>query len=103
MATLYITEHARQGRDLAGYVIQGVPEYPTLAEQVVAIGGASAQSAALNASTTFVVLSSDAVCSVAISANPTAVATNRRLPANTPVAIAVPANSGFKIAAITNT
>ena len=103
MAVLYIREHATQGRDLAGYLQQGVPAYPTLAEQTVAIGAGSAQSAALNASTTFVVLCSDVVCSVAVGSNPIATATNWRLPANTPVEIAVPANSGFKIACITNT
>ena len=103
MAVLYITEHASQVRDLAGYLVQGTPAYPSLAEQTVAIAAGSAQSAVLNASTTIVELTSDAVCSVAVGANPTATATNRRLPANTPVQIGVPANSGFKIAVITNT
>lgn len=103
MAVLYIREHATQGRDLASYLEQGVPAYPSLAEQTVAIGASSAQSSQLNASTTAVVLCSDAVCSIAVSANPTATATNWRLPANVPTVIAVPANSGFKIACITNT
>jgi len=69
----------------------------------VAIGASSAQSSALNASTTLVVLTADAVCSVAVGANPTAATTSRRIPANVAVEIAVPANSGFKIAAIANT
>lgn len=103
MSTLYITEHARQGRDSGGYVIQGVPEYPALAEQVVTVGAGSVQSAAFNVSTALIVLTSDVVCSVAISANPTATATNRRIPANVPVEIAVPPGSGLKLAAITNT
>jgi hypothetical protein len=102
MATLYITEYARQGRDAAGYVQQGIPEAPPTAEQTVAIGASSAASNELNASTTMVVLTADAVCSVAFGAAPTAAATNRRIPANVPVSIAVPANSGFKIAVITN-
>lgn len=103
MAVLYITEHASQVRDLAGYLVQGTPAYPSLAEQTVAIAAGSAQSAALNASTTIVELVSDVVCSIAVGANPTATATNRRIPANVPVQIGVPANSGFKIACITNT
>jgi hypothetical protein len=103
MATLYITEHASQVRDAAGYLVQGTPAYPALAEQTVAISASSAASATLNASTTIVELVSDVVCSIAVAATPTATATNRRLPANVPVQIGVPANSGFKIAVITNT
>jgi hypothetical protein len=103
MATLYITEYARQGRDLSGYVQQGTPEAPPTAEQTVAIGVGSVQSAVLNASTTLVVLTADAVCSVAFGANPTATAAKRRIPANVPVSIAVAPNSGLKIAVITNT
>lgn len=103
MATLYITEHAAQARDLAGYVVQGTPVYPALAEQTVAVAAGSAQSATLNVATTIVELVSDVVCSFAVGINPTATATNRRLPANVPVQIGVPANSGFKIAVITNT
>lgn len=103
MAVLYITEHASQVRDAAGYLVQGTPAYPATAEQTVAVGLGSVQSAALQPGTTIVELVSDVVCSVAVSANPTATATNRRIPANVPVQIGVPANSGFKIAVITNT
>lgn len=103
MAVLYITEHARQGRDYAGYVVQGSPEYPALAEQAIAIAAGSTQSAVLQPTTTIVEIVADAVCSIAVGANPTATATNRRIPANTPVQICVPIGSGFKIANITNT
>lgn len=102
MATLYITEFARQARDAAGYVAQGTPEYPSTAEQTVAVGVGSASSATLQANTTILEIVSDVVCSVAVGVNPTASATNRRIPANTPVQIGVPVNSGYKIAAISN-
>ena len=103
MAILYITEHASQVRDLAGYLVQGTPAYPSTAEQVVAIGAGSLASNTFNASTTIVELVSDVVCSVAVAVSPTATITNRRIPANTPVQIGVPANSGLKIAVISNT
>lgn len=102
MATLYIREHTKQARDANG-VETSVPSYPSNAEQTVAIGAASAASAVLQPSTTEVVLCSDAVCSIAVGASPTATAANWRLPANTPVTIGVPPNSGYKIAVITNT
>lgn len=102
MATLYIREHTKQARDANGEVTTA-PSYPTNAEQTVAIGASSAASATLQAATTEVVLCSDAVCSIAVGVNPTATASNWRLPANTPVTIGVPPNSGFKVAAITNT
>lgn len=103
MAFLYIREHSAQGRDIASYQQQGVPLYPSVAEQAVAIAVGSTQSATLNANTTIVWLCADTVCSIAVGANPTAAATNWRIPANVPVVIAVPANSGFKIANIVNT
>lgn len=103
MATLYITEHATQGRDLAGYDVQSTPTYPSLAEQVVPISGVSASSAAFNSSTRMLVVCSDVVCSIALGAAPTATTTSRRLPANVPTNITVPAGSNYKIAAIANT
>jgi hypothetical protein len=103
MSFLYITEFARQARDVAGYLVQGTPEYPATAEQVVAVGAGSVQSAVLRANTAIVELVSDVVCSVAVGVNPTATANARRIPANVPVQIGVSANSGFKIACITNT
>jgi hypothetical protein len=103
MATLYITEHASQVRDAAGYLVQGTPAYPATAEQTVAVGASSTASAVLQPNTTIVELVSDVVCSIAVGVAPTAAATNRRIPANVPVQIGVPANSGFQIAVINNT
>ena len=103
MATLYITEFVKQGRDGAGFPNQNAtPEEPPMAEQTVAIGVTSVTSAAFNAKTTMVRLHCDAICSIAISTNPTATTTNRRLAANTTEYLALPAGSGFKIAVIVN-
>ena len=103
MATLYITEFVKQGRDGAGYINQNAtPEEPTIAEQTIAIGASSVSSATLNAKTTMVRIHSDAICSIAVNTTPTATATNRRMTAGQTDYIAVPANSGFKIAVIVN-
>jgi hypothetical protein len=102
MATLYITEYADIHIGQAGRVGQ-IPLEPPLAEQTVAIGGSSTQSAAFNAATRMVRLHSDAVCSVAFGTNPVAAATNARMGANQTEYKSVPANQSFKVAAITNT
>jgi hypothetical protein len=60
-----------------------------IVDQKIAIGGSSAASAAFNAKTQYVLLSSDVVCSVSWAqpgATPTAAASNLRIPANGPVA-----------------
>ena len=104
MATLYITEFACQGRDLAGYINQnGGAQQPPLAEQTVAIGASSAASAAFNAKTTIVRVHADSICSISFGAAPTAAATNARMAAGQTEYFCVPANSGLKIAVITNT
>lgn len=104
MATLYITEFARQGRDLAGYINQnGACEQPPIAEQTVAIGASSAASAAFNAKTTMIRVHTDAICSISVGAAPTAAATNARMAVGQTEYFCVPANSGLKIAVIVNT
>ncbi len=103
MATLYITEHASQVRDLSGYLVQGTPVYPSVAEQIVVVGASSAASNVLNASTTIVELVSDVVCSFVVGTAPVATTTSRRLAANVPIQIGVPAGKNYKIACITNT
>lgn len=72
MAILYITEYAELAIGPAGRIGQ-MPKDPPVAEQVVAIAGASAQSAAFNAKTRFVRLHSDVAAEVLIGTNPTAV------------------------------
>ena len=72
MGTLYIAEFA-DVRSLPGGAGQ-IAYQPPLAEQTVAIGGASAQSNAFNAGTRFIRVHTDAICSILIGANPTATA-----------------------------
>lgn len=104
MATLYVTEFARQGRDLAGYLNQnGCPEQPPVAEQTVAIGASSAASAAFNANTSIVRLHADAICSVEFGAAPTAATTTMRMVAGQTEYFTVVPGSALKVAAITNT
>ena len=98
MAKLYIEEY----ETLAATPLKGQVQAPgtLLAIQQVTISGTSAQSAALNARTRFVVLTTDTTCWFHEAANPTAIAaTHRLLPPNTPRGFGVTA--GNKIAAIT--
>lgn len=99
MATLYITELEEQGRD-GNNQLAPAPQLPPVAQQTVAVGAGSIQSAALNARTRMVRLVSDVACSIDVGANPTATATSLRLSANVPEYFAVKA--GLKIAAIAN-
>lgn len=101
MAVLYITEFSHNAVQLGGQV--GFLEQPPLAEQNVAIGVGSVQSAALNASTNYVELHTDAICSIKIGTNPTAVATAARMAAGETRRYGVPAGTSFKVAVITNT
>lgn len=102
MATLYITEFTQQGQDDRRLTMQMSLE-PPLANQTVAIGGGSVQSAALNAKTSYVRVHCDAICSIEFGTNPTAATTTRRLAANSTEYFAVPQNQAFKIAVIANT
>jgi hypothetical protein len=103
MATLYVSEFVSQGTDPNGKM-QSSAQQPPLQEQTVAIGVSSAQTTnAFTANTTLVRLHADAICSVAVGANPTASATKMRMAANQTEYFTVPNNSGFKAAVITNT
>lgn len=82
MAKLYISEFTT-GRGQIGTVPQLAPPQPNVTDQSVGIGGASAQSAAFNAKTNFILVAADTACEIAIGANPVAVSgTSFRLPAN---------------------
>ena len=98
MAVVYVSEFARQVRDAGGYLIP-TPEAPSVADQTTAIGGSSAQSSAFNALTRFIMVHTDAICHIAIGANPTATTGNMRLAANQTVFFGV--TPGDKIANIT--
>lgn len=99
MPTLFITEFAQEGFDALGNVVQAVRQ-PPVAQQTVAIGGASAQSATLNGATTLVRLNTDVNCRVLFGGNPTAVAGSMRMPADSTEYFVVPVNSGLKVAVI---
>ena len=101
MATLYISEFARLGQDLRSVVM--APEEPVLANQTVTIGVGSAASAAFNASTTFVEIHADAICSIKFGTAPTAAATDMRLAAGDRIIRAVPRGASYKVACIVNT
>jgi hypothetical protein len=106
MATLYITEYTDMPIDVNARPLNIMAE-PPVAEQTVAIGGASAQSSAFNHATRIIRLHTDAICSVLVGANPTATTSNKRMAANQTEYFALPytsqSSSTNKIAVITNT
>jgi hypothetical protein len=100
MAKLYISEYA--DLPVANGSRVAVGGEPAIAVQTpVAIGGASAQSAAFNAKTNWVRIHTDAICSIKFGSNPTATADDARLAANATEFFKVVA--GQKVAVITNT
>lgn len=104
MAFLYITEcNAIPSLSSWGQSAQA-PSMPPVTEQRLAIGGASTPSAAFNANTKFVMLHTDAICSLAWTSdgsNPVAVATAQRMNAGETRFYGV--NPNYKVAVITNT
>ncbi len=106
MAKVYITEYANSGRELKQNIVQSAEE-PRLADQVVAIGGSSVQSAALQDKTRLIRVHTDAICSIDIGADPTATANKSRMGANQTEYFSISkdaqAAGDVKIAVITNT
>lgn len=102
MAFIYITEYVNAPPIQNGQML-AVGAEPAIAEQRVAIGGASASSAAFNAKTKFVRIHTDAICSIKFGASgsTTAVATEKRMAANTTEFFGVV--PGQVVANITNT
>ena len=103
MATLYIKEFPDQGLSAINAPMPFPLENGSVTEQTVAIGASSAQSAAFQNSTQLVRVVTDAICSIKIGTNPTALAIHQRLSVGESYTFAVPKNSGFKIANIINT
>ena len=81
MATLYITEFKGLDKDSNGFVPQ-VMQVPPVAEQTVAVTGASVQSVALNPQTVMVRVVSDSLCCLAFGASPVAATTSMRMAAD---------------------
>jgi hypothetical protein len=102
MATLYITEIQALGKDAKSNLAQ-IAQMPPVAEQTVAIGGASVKSNAFNKKTGLVRIHTDAVCSIAWGTDPTASAATARMAADQTEYFSVPPGQDFKIAVISNT
>lgn len=100
MATLYVSEF-RNGISIVKTSQPQMFPQPALGDQMVAIGVASAQSAAFSADTYAVLLSTDAICSIVFGDDPVATAANLRLPANALYPFAV--QPGQKVSVIANT
>lgn len=105
MATLYVAEFVSGGG--TGNFPLAAAQVAPLAEQTVAIGGASAQCTnPFSVNTTLVRVHVDAICSIAFGTNPTATTSKMRMAANQTEYFAIPAvppGSNYKIAVITNT
>lgn len=78
MAAIFITEYERLARSGDGPLVMAGQE-PAVANQTVAVGGASAQSAAFNDRTTFVMIHTDTACHILFGVDPTAVVTAHRM------------------------
>ena len=99
--TLFVTEfrsarNARSGLD-------PIASQPPLAEQTVAVGAASTQSAVLNVATDMVRVHALANCCISFAGNPTATAASMRLAAGQTEYFSVTTKSDLKIAAIAST
>lgn len=101
MATLYITEFFGCGSNERGG-LNPIAMTPSAADQAIAIAGASAQSALLNAATSMVRLTTDANCSVKFGTNPIAAVTTMRLAAGSVEYFGVTPGSMLKVAVIAN-
>lgn len=99
MAVVYVTEYAEMPRMSGQLILTG--KEPGEAEQTVAITAGSVQSSAFGTQTKFVRIHTDAICSILFGTNPTAIATKKRLAANSTEFFGV--NPGDKVAVITNT
>jgi len=97
VAKIFITELKDMAPSDSGAGLQ-IARMPPIAEQAVTITGTSAQSAALNAQTKFVRITSDGVAQIAFGANPTATTNSLRMGAGTVEYFGVV--GGSKIAAI---
>lgn len=97
---LDITEYGSMATDVPGNRLPCGQE-PAVLTQQVAIGGASAQSAAFNGSTRFIRVHADAACRLAFGADPTASAASMRMAAGSTEYFGV--RPGHKLAVITTT
>lgn len=97
MATLFVTEYASLGADVAASVAPIAAE-PAVTTQTVSFT-TTTQSSAFNASTRFVRLIADADCHLLFGANPSATTSHQKVMADTVEWRAV--QPGDKVAAVT--
>jgi hypothetical protein len=100
---LYITEFADGARLQGEAGAMSFLQDPPVAEQKIAFGASSAQSAAFQPTTRYIRLQADNICSVIVGLNPTATATNRRLATGAIEYVGIPAGQSYKLAVIQNT
>jgi len=98
MAILFINEFLRADQFPAHPMVMT----ESVADQTVAIGAASAQSAAFNATTSIVRVVSDVACSVHFGTNPTATTAKMMLTAGVAEYFYVPKGESYKVAVIAN-
>ena len=102
MAKVYISEYTTMAKAWAHPDQIAAPQEPCDSDQTpVAIGGASAQSAVFGLGVRLIRVHTDAICSIAIAANPTATADNKRMAAGATEYFGV--IPGHRLACITNT
>jgi hypothetical protein len=98
MTKLYVTEYDKVATNRESVVPVAVQPY--IAAQVVDYGAGEAHSAAFNASTRFISVESDAICSIKIAVNAVATTGNDRMIAGERQWFAV--TPGQRISGITN-
>lgn len=78
---LFIAEYADIAETVRGAA--HAPKDPPLVEQVVSIGGGTAQSAAFSSATRFILITTDTICSVLVGGtNPVATTSSHRMAAD---------------------
>ena len=102
MAKIYISEYAAMAKAWAHPDQIAAPQEPCDSDQApLAIGGVSAQSAAFGLGVRLVRVHTDAICSIAFGADPTATTNNKRMAAGATEYFGV--TPGHRLACITNT
>lgn len=99
MSKLNIVEYATMLTASGGKQVQ-VPLEPPLATQEVDFTSGATTSNAFNGATELVRICADATCGVLFGINPTAAATDGRVPADEPEYRGVPRGQSFKVSAI---
>lgn len=102
MAKLFVTEFSDIAQTVRGSApVASVVGY--VEQTPVVIGAGSLQSAAFATTTILVRISTDAICSIAWGANPTATTNTMRMSADKDEYFFVPPGLSYKVAVIANT